>query len=148
MNFENSHFLGIDFGTKFVGLATFNPNNDPYPTPYDRIRFASDEQVCQEIKKVCKMEYITHIILGIPKLLTGEETNMSKRVREFHLKLTQIVQDIPVHIQDETLSSFEAEERMKNSPAYNFQVDYNKIDALAASIILEDFCSQKLELKF
>ena len=37
------------------------------------------------------------------------------------------------------MSSFEAENRMKNSPQYNFKIDLKHIDAVAASIILEDF---------
>ena len=41
--------------------------------------------------------------------------------------------------QDETLTSQEAKDRMQNSPEYNFQIDVNRIDALSAQIILEDF---------
>ncbi len=48
---------------------------------------------------------------------------------------------IPLFFQDESLSTFEAEERMRESPRYNFKVDKKQLDALAASIILEDFLS-------
>ena len=46
---------------------------------------------------------------------------------------------IPCFFQDEALSSFEAEDRMKNSPKYNYKIDKNHLDALAASIILEEW---------
>jgi putative Holliday junction resolvase len=48
-----------------------------------------------------------------------------------------------VEEQDETLSTFEAESRMKSSPQYNFQVNLTQIDALAACVILEDFIRRK-----
>jgi putative Holliday junction resolvase len=32
---------------------------------------------------------------------------------------------------------------MKNSPRYNFKVDLKQIDAVAASVILEDFIRRK-----
>ena len=49
------------------------------------------------------------------------------------------INDINFHFQDETLSSFEAEQRMINSPRFNFKIDKKQIDSLAASIILEDW---------
>ena len=51
---------------------------------------------------------------------------------------------LSVFEQDETLSTFEAESRMKESPRYNFKIDPKQIDALAASIILEDFVKMNL----
>jgi putative Holliday junction resolvase len=44
-----------------------------------------------------------------------------------------------VYEQDETLSTQDAKNRMLNSPKYNFKIDLQKIDALSAAIILEDF---------
>ena len=45
----------------------------------------------------------------------------------------------PLFLQDETLSTFEAKERMKQLPQYNFKIDLKRVDELAASIILEAF---------
>ena len=46
---------------------------------------------------------------------------------------------VSLYFQDETLTTKEAEERMKKSPRFNFKVDPTQIDSLSASIILEDF---------
>jgi putative Holliday junction resolvase len=55
--------------------------------------------------------------------------------------LNELVKVCPlrIHEQDETLSTYEAEERMKRSPRYNFQVNLSEIDAVSATVILEDF---------
>ncbi len=132
--------LAIDFGEKFTGIAMFTPGNEPYPTPYDRIRFKSDQQLAEEIFTLAKQEMVEVIILGVPRLTDGQETNMTKRVRMFlDVLRNKVSKDILIFEQDETLSTFEAKDRMKNSPQYNFEVDINKIDALSASIILEEF---------
>ncbi len=134
--------LGIDFGEKFIGLASYCVNRDPYPTPYGRIQNKNEEHVLKELKRVISDESIDIIVIGIPHLLDGKKTSSSARAEAF-IKLIREHLSLPVEEQDETLSTFEAESRMKNSPQYNFQVDLSKIDAVAASVILEDFIRRK-----
>ena len=64
---------------------------------------------------------------------------MTKKIRQFGEILTNHFHPLPIYFQDETLSTFEAQDRMKNSPRYNFKICLEEIDALAATIILEDF---------
>jgi putative Holliday junction resolvase len=134
----HKRILALDFGEKFTGLALYCPSSDPYPVPYDRIAFKSDQQLANDIKLVIDSECIDIVVIGIPRLTDGTETNMTKRVRLFKATLVKNV-SCEVFEQDETLSTFEAKDRMKNSPQYNFEVDLKKIDALSASIILEEF---------
>ncbi|MCP4714144.1 MAG: pre-16S rRNA-processing nuclease YqgF, partial [Deltaproteobacteria bacterium] len=63
-------------------------------------------------------------------------------VEAFSLQLEQALKPLPLYRQDESLSSFDAEERMLESPRYNFKIDPDQLDALAASIILEAFIDQ------
>lgn len=130
--------LAMDFGEKFIGVATFCVNRDPYPTPYGRIANKSPDQVIKELKAIIDNEMIEHIVIGVPHLIDGKSTKMTSKAQEFVSFIrNQITLD--VFEQDETLSTFEAESRMKNSPRYNFQIDLHQIDAVAASVILEDF---------
>ena len=84
-------------------------------------------------------EFVHNIILGIPYFLDGKESKMTKKIQSFRVRLDRYFHNLEVFEQDETLSSKEAQERMKSSPQYNFKVDHKQIDAVAASIILEDF---------
>lgn len=140
------NILSIDYGTKVTGLATFTPGKIPYPCPFDKIIYKNDDDLVIQILKICQSEFIEVVVIGIPKLLDGGETNMTKKIKDFSLLLeSKLAKDnIELHQQDETLSTFEAKERMKNSPQYNFKIDLKKIDALAASIILEDFMKSEL----
>ena len=78
-------------------------------------------------------------MIGVPYLLDGQESTQTKKIKNFIQKFFKQFSDIDCFEQDETLSSFEAQERMKNSPRYNFEVDIKQIDSLSAAIILEDF---------
>jgi putative holliday junction resolvase len=146
---ENKHraapqkILAVDYGTKAAGLALFSPGHDPYPLPYARIGNKSDKALLLELLRVVREESVTVVVLGVPRLLDGTETTMTRRIAAFGEKLEAALKPVPLFRQDESLSSFEAEERMKNSARYNFRIDPSQIDALAAAIILEDFMEQQ-----
>lgn len=136
------NILAMDFGEKFIGVATYCVNRDPYPVPYGRIQNKSEAYVLTELKKILDNEITDIIVIGLPHLTDGKKTKMTEKAQAF-VNLIRERFSLVVEEQDETLSTFEAESRMKNSPQYNFQVDYSQIDAVAASVILEDFIRRK-----
>lgn len=139
---NNKTILAMDFGEKFIGVATYCVNRDPFPVPFGRIQNLSEAHVIKELKAIIDSESIDLVVIGVPRLTDGKETNMTAKAVTFtsHIR-NQIT--LPVEEQDETLSTYEAESRMKNSARYNFQVDLKQIDAVAASVILEDFILRK-----
>lgn len=145
LHFNGKNIMAIDYGQKFTGLAMFRPGYDLTPYPYDRIEYKGDDALANSIKKLIDMEMIEVLVIGLPHLTDGQSTNMTKTVENFaKLLLKAIPIEVDFFSQDETLSSFEAKNRMMNSPRYNFKVDMKKIDEVAASIILEDFLKLKL----
>ena len=137
--YQGKSILSIDYGTKVVGLATFRPENDPYPLPYERIIFKTEKQVISDIISIINSEFIDLLIMGLPLFTDGKETKMSQITRAFATRLLKQLPNITMFFQNEALSTREAEDRMKNSPRYNFKVDLKQIDSLSAAIILEDF---------
>ncbi len=135
---DNKAILAIDYGKKFTGLALFRVNSDPFPLAYGRLAYKDDEQLIKDLLKIIDEEFVEHIVLGVPYFTDGSASQMTKTVlafREILIKNTKI----PCDIQDETLTTEEAKNRMKNSARYGFEVDMKEIDALSAVIILEDF---------
>lgn len=144
-NLENYHLkpvLGVDYGTKVTGLAFFCPGREPFPLPFGQLNYSDDQKLARDIKQVVDDEAIELVVLGLPLFTDGKESDMTARVRQFSTLLESMLGGIELKLQDETLTSYEAADRMKNSAQYNFKVDESKIDALAASIILEDFFRQ------
>jgi len=134
--------LALDFGTKFIGVATYCVNRDPYPTPYGKIANTSPEAVLKDLQKIIQDESVQLLVIGLPHLVDGKKTSSTERAQNFVNGLREQI-NLPIEEQDETLSTFEAESRMKSSPQYNFQVDLSQIDAVAACVILEDFIRRK-----
>jgi putative Holliday junction resolvase len=140
LNLKN--ILALDFGEKFIGVASFCVNRDPFPSPYGRIANTSSDAVVKELQKIIQDEMIEILVIGLPHLLDGKKTSTTTKAEGF-IQFIKEHFSLPIEEQDETLSTFEAESRMKNSPRYNFKVDMKQIDAVAATIILEDFIRRK-----
>lgn len=135
--------LAVDYGTKATGVAIYSPAQVPYPLPYTRLAYRDDEKLIRDLLRVVKEESVEAVVLGVPRLLDNKETTMTRKILAFGEKLEAALKPVPLYRQDESLSTFEAQERMKASPRYNFKVDPRQIDALAASIILEDFIKEQ-----
>ena len=128
----------MDFGSKFIGIATYCVNRDPYPTPYGRIANKGNEAVIKELSSILDNECVELVVIGLPYLVDGKKTTQTERAQIFVNFIREQISQ-PVEEQDETLSTFEAESRMKSSIQYNFKVDLSQIDAVSACVILEDF---------
>ncbi len=137
-HFCGKKFLGIDYGTKTIGLSLYHVGRYPFALPSESISRQSDGKAVEMIAKIIEEEEIDHIVLGLPLYLNGENSSMTFRVKRFGRFLSVKLQR-EIFYQDESLSSIEAENLMKRSPKYNFKVDSKKVDSLAASMILEDF---------
>jgi len=137
--FLNKRILAIDFGTKVIGTAMFCPGRDPFPYMAEKIIYRSHEDSIKTLKHLMANEDIDVVVIGIPYFVDGKESQNTINVRTFGQLLKNALNNQEFFEQDETLTTKTAEERMKNSPEFNFKVDPTKIDCLSATIILEDF---------
>jgi putative Holliday junction resolvase len=131
-------FLCADLGSKYTGLAYFQKNSTPFPLMLPRIESKTEQQTLEILKTHIEDDFYTDLVVGVPYFLDGQATTTTQKMLAFIEKAKDYL-GIPVHAQDETLSTFEAKERMKVSPAFNFKIDLTKIDSLSAVVILEDF---------
>lgn len=138
--YHGKHILGVDYGEKVIGLSTYKVGIEPFPLLFGRIITEQSADIFGDFLKIIDEEFIDLVVWGVPYFTDGTESEMTKKVKALgeHLQ-AKLPQNVQIFFQDETLSTFEAEERMKNDPRFNFQVDLKKIDALAASIIIESF---------
>lgn len=135
---KNKRILAIDYGQKFTGMATFRYGIDPFVLMNGRIAYKSDPDLVESLRDVIENEFIDILVVGVPFYTDGKASKMTETIRAFN-KLAKEKLEIPVFEVDETLTTFEAGERMKNDPRFNFKVDLTQIDAMSAVIILEEF---------
>ncbi len=138
--YHGKHILGVDYGEKVIGLSTYKVGIEPFPLLFGRIITEESKDIFEDFLKIIDEEFIDLVIWGVPYYTDGTESEMTKKVKGIGEELKQkLPNSVTLFFQDETLSTYEAEERMKNDPRFNFQVDLKKIDALSASIIIESF---------
>ena len=127
--------LGIDFGSKRVGLALSDRLN-LIASPYKTLNYISEKELIAQLKSIVYENNIEIFVLGLPINMKGEDTIQTKKVRNFKKLLSGI--GLPVIYEDERLSSISA----KNSLVLqNIKTGHNKgaIDRTAAAIILQQY---------
>jgi putative Holliday junction resolvase len=97
--------------------------------------------IVNALEDLAKDDPIERIIVGLPRRLDGSDNDQTPRVRQLAVDLAGRT-GIPVDLQDERLSSREAEERLAVR-----QRDWRKrkarLDAAAAAVLLQDWLDGK-----
>ncbi|MEC7855961.1 MAG: Holliday junction resolvase RuvX [Candidatus Neomarinimicrobiota bacterium] len=127
--------LGIDFGSKRVGLALSDRLN-LIASPYKTLNYISEKELIAQLKSIVYENNIEIFVLGLPINMKGEDTIQTKKVRNFKKLLSGL--GLPVIYEDERLSSISA----KNSLVLqNIKTGHHKgaIDRTAAAIILQQY---------
>ena len=93
--------LGIDYGTKRIGLAVADTEAASLAVPRGDLPRNGALAV---LAAFCRQERIGHIIIGLPMTLRGEEGDMAQTVRSFGKALTEAA-GVPVDFVDERLTT-------------------------------------------
>ena len=125
--------IGLDIGTKRIGVARADSSTRiAIPSGFVPV----DGSEWQEIARLARLYNTNWFVLGMPRSNEGSETKQSLYVRQFAKELVQKIPDAKIRFQDESLTSVEAENRLKaRKKAY----EKGEIDSEAATIILQDF---------
>ncbi|MBQ3271025.1 endolytic transglycosylase MltG [Candidatus Saccharibacteria bacterium] len=126
--------VGLDVGTRRIGVATAD-TNVRIAVPKTTVVVNNGFEFA-EIARIARANNTNWFVLGMPRSNEGNKTAQSRYVREFANSLKNAIPGAKIRFQDESLTSVEAEKRLKSR-----KKGYKKeeIDAEAATIILQDF---------
>jgi len=124
---ENRKVLAIDYGTKRIGLALSHAS---LADPLEVIEYTNLEEAIERIDYLCQKHGVTQLVLGI------SEQRMAEKTQQFRDQLHKKI-DLPIEFVDETLSSHDVREKMRERG----KRISGPIDHLAASLFLEDWLS-------
>lgn len=135
--------LALDIGTKRIGIAI----SDSFwmgASPLETINRKPDSDALAKIEKLCKDYNTDTILIGIPYNMDGSLGHQAKDCLNFIRPLEN--KKYKILYQDERLSSFEAEEMLKQK---NVKYTKNKaeVDKVAACVILNNYLSNNKDLK-
>jgi putative Holliday junction resolvase len=134
--------LGIDYGARRIGLA-LSDATATLASPWRLLQRPPSEAetlrlMIKEIAVLAKDDDgLEAVIVGWPRRLDGSPTHQTAIVETFASALKAQV-GVPVILQDERLSSHEAESRLATRET-DWRKRKAKLDAAAAAVILQDY---------
>lgn len=132
-----SRVLGVDYGTKRVGLAV----SDGLCLTARPLEVVSRQEVVARSIDVAKELEIAKIVVGLPTSLGGEEGIAASEARKLGLELGEAT-GLPVEYHDERFTSRMAENSLLES-GMKRRNRRETIDKVAAAIILQDYLDQQ-----
>jgi putative Holliday junction resolvase len=132
--------LGIDYGTKRVGLA--QGDEIGVATPLPALIDADEAARWTKLGEIIRQRRITDLVLGYPYNMDGSVGFKAKEVDAYAAKLKDAF-GLPVHLVDETLTSYAAESTIAKKSRRDVR-DSGLIDSRAACLILQDYLDQQL----
>jgi putative Holliday junction resolvase len=132
--------LGIDYGTRRIGLSYGDTIG--VATPLPALVQSTPDQRWAALAGVIRQRRVTDLVLGYPYNMDGTAGGKAREVDAFAGRLRTEF-NLPVHLVDERLTSFEAESTIHKAKRRQVRAS-GIVDSRAATIILQDFLDQKL----
>jgi putative Holliday junction resolvase len=131
--------LALDLGTKRVGVAVSDELRltiQPLP-PLQRTNW---KKLLRQISDLRHSFDAQGVVIGLPLKLDGTEGDAAREARRIARNLSLSLA-VPVHLQDERLTSQAAEESLREAGVKGSELR-NRLDGEAAALILRDFIAR------
>lgn len=137
-------FLGFDFGTKKIGVAIGQVTTKT-ANSLQTLRSPNQTPNWQAIEKLVQEWQPAGFVVGISRQLDGTDNPVTSKMLKFCRQLSGRF-NLPVHQQDETLSTFEAKQMLFDDIQVNATKLWAVQDELAAQLILQSWLNQQTVL--
>lgn len=128
-----TRYLGIDYGTKRVGLAI----SDGLGMTARPLEVVPTADVAGRVKALVSEYHVEGLVVGLPRALRGHEGASEEGARELGDSLAAEV-GLPVEYVDERFTSRMAEGALLDS-GMKRRARRDRVDKVAAAIILQDY---------
>lgn len=143
-------FLGIDYGTKRIGVAISDENG---VLAFPKEIVLNDSNTFKRLGEIVEREGIEEIVIGESVDFSGKLNTLSARIEVFILELKKKF-NLPVHKQKEFLTSIEARREKNGKTKLSFSQAHSKmkqkksgrVDASAAALILQRYLDKQTQL--
>ena len=131
--------MGQDFGKARIGVAFSDLSSTIASADHVR-KSQGEENDLNYFANLIKEKSVDKVVFGLPLKTDGTESEMSLIVRSFAEKLEK-VSGVQVCFQDERLTSFEAEEYLKEA-GIKWEKRKELLDKVSAQIILQNYLDE------
>lgn len=131
--------LGLDLGQARIGVAVSDPDGR-VATPVGTVRTGAPEDL-RAIARIATDRGAVRIVVGYPLRMSGETGEAADQARRFAEALRGFV-GLPVDLQDERLSTVEAQRRLTGAGVRGRQ-QRRVVDPAAATVILQAYLDRR-----
>ena len=131
--------MALDFGTVRIGVAI---SDELRMLASARGTIPNDQRALNAIASLAEREHVRYVVLGLPIGLTGNDTDMTRKVRDFGNKLEVkfATREIAIELFDERLTSVMANANVAMSGLSKSKRERKGIrDEEAARILLQEY---------
>jgi len=132
--------LALDVGQARIGVATCD-DAELLASPHSVVRRTSTAAAVDAITRIIAEATAEMVVVGLPISFDGKLHGQAQSVQAFGEKLRVRI-NLPLEYADETLSTWRAEEMLRESGVRPERIR-ERIDAAAAAVILQDFLDQR-----
>jgi putative Holliday junction resolvase len=141
---KSGRLLALDLGTKRIGVAVSDELQ--FTTrAVSVIERQSWKKVLKQIVSLLEEFDAVGLVLGLPYNTDGTESEMSREARRLARNFSLSL-DLPVLLQDERVSTYDARGRLWKLGLSETEVR-ERLDSEAAAIILSDFIERRNEIR-
>lgn len=135
-----ARILAIDYGLKRTGIAV----SDPLRIIATALETVESQQLLNFLKTYFKHQVVDQLVVGMPKRLSNEDTEMTPHVRRLVEELNRHFPDKPVALIDERFTSSIALQAMIDGgmKKKDRRVKGN-VDKISATLILQSFLESR-----
>lgn len=134
---EQPRIMGLDVGDRRIGIAISDGLGLTAQPLFTLHRTSNSREDIRSIARMVRKHNVAEIVIGLPLHISGEESMQTIKTKKFAEELAERV-GLPLHFQDERLTSLEADDLMKQSGTHS-QDRKARIDQIAAALILQGF---------
>ena len=140
MSHEPGRVMALDVGGRRIGVAMSDPTR-VLASPLTTLRAEPRPRAIGQIAELVAQHNVAEVVVGLPLTLSGEVGPQAKLVQAFVAEL-QAALAVPLHMFDERLTSVAAD-RLMQELGIKPERRRERIDEVAASIILQDFLDSR-----
>ncbi|HET7870011.1 MAG TPA: Holliday junction resolvase RuvX [Actinomycetota bacterium] len=132
---EAGRILGLDLGDVRIGVAISDPGRR-VAVPMGTVHTGAPADL-KAIAKLVRDHEVTLVVVGHPLKMSGAQGTRARHAEEFVAALRQVL-PVPVVLQDERLSTVEAERTLREAGAGS-RDRRRAVDRSAAAVILQSY---------
>ena len=136
--------IALDIGTVRIGVAT-SDIMEIIASAYESYRRKNTEEDVKYIAQLVNNLNAGLVVIGLPLKMDGTEGQSVEMAKNFGEELAKVV-SVPICYQDERLSTVTAQKILIES-GMRREKRKDKVDSLAATIILQTYLDKKSNMK-